>query len=503
MSAPLLLDQPDQKSEPVFVAHCLSPSQRQDLALQVLSRSQPVSELAGEHGVSRKFLYHQADKAHKALEEAFDPPPDEAEVLFFLPVTRAWLRQFVVALVLICHASFRGIVELFRDLLDTPLSVGTVHNIVAQAVVEARKVNAREDLSTIFIGAHDEIFQSSQPVLVGCDAVSTYCYLLAQEEGRDATTWGVHLLELEARGLHPDHTVADFGKGLRAGQAQAWPGVPCWGDLFHIVAELVQTATFLENRALGAMATRHKLDQKMTAARRKAKGQALSKKLASARRAETQAIELADEVAVLVGWMQQDILSVVGPNVSTRAQLYDFVVEELQKRQSQSPHRIGPVVRKLENGKADLLAFAAHLENRLALLSQEFSVPVEVVRQLFESFGLPQTDPKRWQQEVLVRQQLGSRFYPLQQAISQVIDSTLRASSVVENLNSRLRNYFFLRKHLGKDYLDLLRFFLNHRRFLRSEYPEREGRSPAEILTGRTHAHWLSLLGFQPFKKAA
>ena len=132
MSATLLIDQPDQKSEPIFAAHCLSPSQRQDLALQVLSRSQPVSELAGEHAVSRKFLYHQADKAHKALEEAFDPPPDEADVLFFLPVTKAWLRSFVLALVFICHASFRGIVELFRDLLDTRISIGTVHNIVTE-----------------------------------------------------------------------------------------------------------------------------------------------------------------------------------------------------------------------------------------------------------------------------------------------------------------------------------------------------------------------------------
>lgn len=503
MSTPLLIDQPDRKSEPVFAAHSLSPSQRQGLAFQVLSRSRSVSELAGEYDVSRKFLYHQADKAHKALEEAFDPSQDEAEVLFWLPVTRAWLRQFVLGLILICHASFRGVVELIRDLLDTSTSVGTVHNIVTQAVEQARKVSACEDLSAIRVGAHDEIFQSGQPVLVGCDAVSTYCYLLAQEDGRDATTWGVHLLELEARGLHPSHTLADFGKGLRAGQAQAWPGVPCWGDHFHIVAELVQMATYLENRALGTIAARQKLEQKMAVARRKAKGQSLSKKLARARQAETQAIELADEIAVIVQWMQQDILCVIGPQVSTRAQLYDFVVEELRARQPQVPHRIEPVVRKLENGKADLLAFAVHLESRLVLLSQEFSVTVEGVRQLFESFSLPQTDPKRWQQEALLRQQLGSRFYPLQQAISQVIDSTLRASSVVENLNSRLRSYFFLRKHLGKDYLDLLCFFLNHRRFLRSEYSEREGRSPAEILTGRTHSHWLNLLGFQPFKKAA
>jgi hypothetical protein len=51
-------------------------------------------------------------------------------------------------------------------------------------------------------------------------------------------------------------------------------------------------------------------------------------------------------------------------------------------------------------------------------------------------------------------------------------------SSLVENLNSRLRTYFTLHRHLGNAYLDLLRFFLNHRRFMRSRCAERNGKSP-------------------------
>ena len=65
----------------------------------------------------------------------------------------------------------------------------------------------------------------------------------------------------------------------------------------------------------------------------------------------------------------------------------------------------------------------------------------------------------------------------------------------MENLNSRLRNYFFLRRHLGPDYLQLLQFFRNHRRLLRSEHAERVDRSPRELLTGQQHAHGLELLG--------
>jgi uncharacterized protein (DUF488 family) len=55
--------------------------------------------------------------------------------------------------------------------------------------------------------------------------------------------------------------------------------------------------------------------------------------------------------------------------------------------------------------------------------------------------------------------------------------------------------YFTLRRHLGGSYLDLLRFFLNHRRFLRSRHAERSGKSLREMLTGHVHPHWLTLLG--------
>ena len=76
-----------------------------------------------------------------------------------------------------------------------------------------------------------------------------------------------------------------------------------------------------------------------------------------------------------------------------------------------------------------------------------------------------------------------------------------RASAVIENLNSRLRNYFFLRRHLGGDYLVLLQFFLNHRRFPRSKHTHRVGKSPAELLTNENHPHWLEMLGYPPFSR--
>ena len=49
----------------------LGPQQRQDLAIQVLSGTEPISELARQHEVSRKFLYQQVHTAEAALSAAF------------------------------------------------------------------------------------------------------------------------------------------------------------------------------------------------------------------------------------------------------------------------------------------------------------------------------------------------------------------------------------------------------------------------------------------------
>src|SRR3954470_24968178 len=114
-------------------AQCLPPQQRQYLAVQALAGARPIAQLADEHHVSRKFVYQQADKADQALTAAFDPGPQDDHVLFYLPVTKAWLRQLVLALVLIGHSSLRGGVELLRDLFDYPIALGTVHNITRSA----------------------------------------------------------------------------------------------------------------------------------------------------------------------------------------------------------------------------------------------------------------------------------------------------------------------------------------------------------------------------------
>lgn len=490
-----------QQSANAPAAKLLNAWQRQELAIEILAGNQSITQLAQTHGVSRKFVAQQVDKAEQALADAFVlPAPVEDRVLFYLPVTKRWLRSFILALLLICHSSYRGVLELLRDLFGLTIAVGTIHNIARQAMERAQVVNDQQDLSGVRIGAHDEIFQTGQPVLVGADVDSTYCYLLSLEEHRDAVTWGVCLLDLQAQGFAPQAIICDGGTGLQAGQELAMPTTPRRGDVFHAFQEITALVTFLENRAYDVIATRSKLEQRQASheRRRGHRDGSLGQKLRQARSAEARAVTLADDVATLERWLHHDILSVAGPSYEERCALYDFVVTELQARCRLCPHRIGPVCTYLVNHREALLAFAKQLDVDMTVLAEDFQISVDLVRQLLQTETMSPSDPRRWPKEAALRQRLRGRFHELSLATSAVASRTVRASSVVENLNSRLRSYFFLRRHLGADYLHLLRFFLNHRRFLRSEHAEREGKSPAELLTGETHPHWLDMLGLGP-----
>src|SRR4051812_22451698 len=94
----------------------LSGAERQQIAIDVLAGVCTVSYAAQEYQVSRKFVYQQVNSARDALDQTFAPDLHEAhtarndsarddKVLFYLPVTKGWLKQLVLALVLVGSCS--------------------------------------------------------------------------------------------------------------------------------------------------------------------------------------------------------------------------------------------------------------------------------------------------------------------------------------------------------------------------------------------------------------
>jgi hypothetical protein len=486
-------------------AKAMGAEERSEIAMRVLTGNESVSEAARQRQVSRKFIAKQKAKAQRALDEAFARSATNPEVLFFLPVTKAWIRQATLGLTLTCRSSLRGVVQFFDDHFNYHLSLGTAHNVLAGAVTKAREHNATVHLNQVDVAALDEIFQAGWPILVGADAASTYCFLLRREEHRDADTWGIHLLDLAQRGLAPQAAIADLAKGLRGGLAQAMPGVPCGGDVFHVLMDLNIAVRTLENRAYRAIEHRdnaeHKRHKKTKKKHSRNENCSLARHLFVAQTAEREALDLASDVRLLVEWLRCDVLAIAGPDVDGRRVLYDFIVAELRPRLEHAGATLKPILSLLEKHRDDLLTFAEQLDRRLDDLARQLQVAPALLRDLLAQLADNPNRPEYWQREAQLHQRAGGRLHQLRRAVEQLRRRTVRASSVVENLNSRLRSYFFLRRHLGPDYLELLQFYLNHRRFPRSQRAERQGKSPRELLTGAQHPHWLEMLGYQRFER--
>ena len=490
-------------SHRLYPAQEITAEQRKQLALKIIRNEKPVSQLANEQKVSRKFLYEQKLKAISGIEQAFNNKERDEKVLFYIPVTMTWVRTFVLALILHCRSSFRGVTKVFKDVIGKTISEGNIYNIIQDATAKAKIINADQELSNVKHGALDEVFHGNKPVLTGVDTKSLYCYLLSPEDHRDADTWAIHLLYLADQGFDPDYTIADFSGGIREGQKIACPGTPCHGDVFHISQRLQKLKLYFANRAKSRLSYLKKMESKMEKARKQGNARKLAKILSIARKEESKYRALSKDINVLVSWMEHDVLETAGSDPDSRRDLYDFIVQEIKALEIIHPHRIRAVRITLENHRDNVLAFVDVLNIQFEKLSQKYDAPLYLLWELCELQRYSPDGPVYHEKAGRLRKILKHKFFNLQNAVIKVMNHTPKASSSVENLHSRLCNYFFLRKEIGNNYLELLRFYLNHTPFLRSAKQERVGKTPAELLAGEPHPHWLEMLGFEPFKAAA
>ena len=281
------------------------------------------------------------------------------------------------------------------------------------------------------------------------------------------------------------------------------PEVPCHGDVFHIQQQFEQVANGLTRQAKGATTRRIKLEQTIVQAKLTGKmTQKLTIQQVKAKRREAGLVARAHDVKILCQWFSLDVLTLAGPDLAVRQELFDFIETELQQREGKQYPTIRKLRKALHNQRDQLLAFAGVLDQKLAAIATSFELPLQAVRDVCLLHRKPNTSNAYWERWTQLHSELSEKLYGVMEAVSEALKQTPRASSMVENLNSRLRNYFFLRRSLGDSYLSLLQFFCNHRCFLRSRVPERVGKSPKQLLTGQPHPHWLELLSFERFQRA-
>ena len=107
----------------------ISHDQKRKLALQSLSKQNSISDLSRTYGCSRTTVHLQKNTALLAITKAFDVE-NEDTILYYLPITKNYIKQVVLSLFLICKSSFRDIIFFLKDILDYSISLGSIYTIL-------------------------------------------------------------------------------------------------------------------------------------------------------------------------------------------------------------------------------------------------------------------------------------------------------------------------------------------------------------------------------------
>jgi hypothetical protein len=149
-----------------------------------------------------------------------------------------------------------------------------------------------------------------------------------------------------------------------------------------------------------------------------------------------------------------------------------------------------------ENKVYGLINAQYKYEKKLLELSIKEGISLDTLNLFWQQYGINSSKNKYWILDSKLKSSLSNTYCKIKAEAAKILKTIVRCSSIVENINSQIRPYLFLKRVLKGKFLDLLQFYLNTRKYLNSRVEERKGKSPLELLTGKNYGNWLDILGY-------
>jgi hypothetical protein len=292
--------------------------------------------------------------------------------------------------------------------------------------------------------------------------------------------------------------ISDEADGIVAGQKLVFKIIEHRYDNFHLSRMLMDLRRFYRNKLQSSIKERNAIEYKIAQC-----VDVNHQRLLDALSLENKMTHLSKTIDVLISWLEHDVLNKSGLRHNDREMLYDFILDEFKKLETIESHRISTVCVTLKNKKGASLSYVKELEDRLSWIAETHSIPVDWVWEMAQLQRCEFMGDGYGIRMLPLCDALGDQFDEIENEVLIALDSTERTSSAAENLNGRVRCYTSQRDHVDNNFLDLIRFYLNHSKFVSSSRSDRKNKSPREILTEKEHPHWLELLGFERFNRSA
>jgi len=448
----------------------------------------PVAEIANEIGMSRTYIYQQKAKVLQYA-EGLDNDDPEVPVLV---LDRNTIDRMILSLALDCQSPISGIVRFFETAIGKKtVSAGHISGLMAQAAQRARIFDDQIDLSGIRQGANDEIFQCGVPILTGIDPESTYTYLLEEADDRTAETWALYLDDRKGHGLNLETSINDGGTGLMAGIPQAFPDIEIQADTFHATYTLGKELSKLERRAYKLMKGEHAIEENLASKKPRAKNKDALNEI---RPKVADAIRIYDLLSIMFIWIKE-LLGFSGYSTKDALDLITWILQEMDVLAGEYSG-LRAEIAKMRKMLPSLLSFIGRLDRAMKASSEKTGLPLEAFRLMYRQLSF---DPECSESnEILYKQvlMLGERYTEARGEFERILKETKKASSLVENLNGRIRVYIEVKRTIPPEFFILLKVYFNTRRYKRSRCKERIGKSPLELLTGTSHPQFLEAVGY-------
>ena len=464
---------------------------------QVKKISMSVQDVANLFKVSQKTVY-------KNMKRIMELESQIHELLASLDgciiVRRKDIDKTILSLALDAHAPLEGIQRVLHYIYDgkASRSIGYISTLLNRAGAFSEKILSTIPLHGITQGANDEIFDSSNaPVLTGIDLVSTYIYLLQDMYDRKGETWELAMETLKDKGLKLKVSISDAGGGLLKGIKAAFPEADVQIDVFHVLRDFGRAVFHFKKHVLKEVAECYDLE--MVVAKTKSWNPGCKnkrKKLKESREKVPALVEDYDTLTCLHAW-SHELLSFSGYSCDDVRELLHWILGEmtaLAERNSWA-YELRKEISRFEERLPATLKFLNRLFESFGHAARNMGLPEEVFHLLYRRSATPK-DSEAYL--ALTREALDvigpERFSAAERTHDRIVASIKRASSLVENLNSRLRPYMNMKKHVSSKFYSLIQLHLNTKKYRRSRVESRVGHSPLEILTGEQWPEFIDLL---------
>ena len=456
-----------------------------------------ITAIAKLFGVSRQAIYGNIRRLSE-LEAKFQTMPGNP--VHCIMVTHKDIDKAILSLALDAHASLEGIQRVLTCIYgkEASRSIGYISELLTRAGAFAREITGTIPLQGIHQGANDELFDAGDhPVLTGVDAESTYIYLMLEMNDRKGETWELAMETLKDLRLNLKVAISDAGSGLLKGIKAAFPDADVQMDVFHVLRDIGRSVHRFKAHVLAAVADCYDLETAVAKCRKPWQPNARKKKrkLADGMAKIPAMVEDHDTLACLYSWVHE-LVSFSGYDYSEVMELMDWILDEMAAlaRRNGWAYKLRNEISRFRERLPVALLFLNRLFLDFRRAAKTTGLPEEAFRLLYRRLGADK-DSEAYME--LTRQASGiigqGRFASAEKVHDRIVGCIKRASSLVENVNSRLRAYMNIKKHVSSNFYSLVQLYLNTKKYRRSRIASRKGRSPVEMLTGETWPELITL----------